>query len=326
MLPTLQANDWPADFPSPAIAAGLVMLVVGANLLVRGAVWVAVVLGMSRMTVGLTLVAMGTSMPELLVSVVAAHTGHSEIAMANVIGSNTANVLVIIGASAAIRAIVLEVRWFELAYMLVATALATVSFATDGGVTRLLSAAMVLMLVLFCWQLLARERQRGRPDGPSRERGTAGGWLLHLILIGGGLALLCYGAEWLVEGAVSIARSWGLSEAVIGMTIVAVGTSLPELATSAVAAWKGQPELAIGNVVGSNIFNVGGVLGLAGLLQPFPVDRAALGSLMVATAASAIALVLVLRLAKGVSRRIGVVFLLTYTGYVAYEVASAHPA
>ena len=326
MLPCLQANSWPTDVPALAICVGLTMLVFGANLLVRGAVWVAVTMGMSRMTVGLTLVAMGTSMPELLVSFIAARTGHSEIAMANVIGSNTANVLVIIGLAATIRAIHLSVKWLELGYMVLATALAGVSFVIEGGVTQLLSLSMVLMLVAFCWQLLARERRQGRPAEDPPARGTAGGWLLHLILVGGGLALLCYGAELLVEGAVSIARAWGMSEAVIGMTIIAVGTSLPELATSSVAAVQGQPEIAVGNVVGSNIFNVGGVLGIAGLLAPFPVHRDALGALMIATAVSALALVFVLRLQKGVSRGTGIVFVLAYGAYVAFEVVSQRPA
>jgi cation:H+ antiporter len=302
------------------------MLVVGANLLVRGAVWVAVTMGMSRMSVGLTLVAMGTSMPELLVSFIAARTGHSEIAMANVIGSNTANVLLIIGLAAAIRAIQLSVKWLELGYMVLATALAGVSFVIEGGVSRLLSASMVLMLVVFCAQLLARERQGGRLAEDPHTRRTAGAWLLHLTLIGGGLALLCYGASWLVEGAVSIAHAWGMSEAVIGMTIIAVGTSLPELATSAVAAMQGQPEIAVGNVVGSNIFNVGGVLGIAGLLAPFPVDRDALGSLMIATVVSALALVFVLRLQRGVSRPTGIVFVLAYSAYATFEVVSHRPA
>lgn len=326
MLPCLQANGWPTELPLPAMCAGLAMLVVGANLLVRGAVWVAVTIGMSRMSVGLTLVAMGTSMPELLVSLIAARTGHSEIAMANVIGSNTANVLVIIGLAAAIRAIHLSVKWLELGYMLLATALAGASFVIESGVTRLLSLSMVLMLVAFCSQLLARERQHGRPPEDPRARGTTSGWLLHLILIGAGLALLCYGAKWLVEGAVSIARAWGMSEAVIGMTIIAVGTSLPELATSSVAAMQGQPEIAIGNAVGSNIFNVGGVLGIAGLLAPFPVDRDALGSLMIATVVSALALVFVLRLQKGVSRPTGIVFVLAYGAYATFEVVSQRPS
>ncbi|MDO8349508.1 MAG: sodium:calcium antiporter [Planctomycetota bacterium] len=320
MFAFLQAPAWMADHPWLAIGAGLLCLVAGADLLVRGAVWVALVLGMSRMAVGLTLVAMGTSMPELMVSFTAARTGHSEIAMANVIGSNTANVLLIVGVAAVICAIHLRVKMLELGYMLVATALAGLPFLIDGGVTRWLSLCMVLMLVAFCWQLLRRERRTVRDAHDPGPRATVGGWLLHVLLIAAGLALLVYGAEWLVDGAVVLARGWGMSEAVIGMTIIAVGTSLPELATSAIAARKGQPEIAIGNVVGSNIFNVGAVLGIAGLLQPFPVDREALGRLMIATVVSALALVLALRLRNGVSRACGVIFLLAYAAFLAIEV------
>ena len=326
MFSSLQLPGWLADYPWPGIGAGLLLLVVGADLLVRGAVWIALVLGVSRMAVGLTLVAMGTSMPELLVSFTAARTGHSAIAMANVIGSNTANVLLIVGVAAVICAIELRVKRLELCYMLVATALAGMPFVIEGGVTRLLAAGMTLMVAMFCCQLLVRERRQAGHAQDPRPRATAFAWLLHVLLIGGGLILLAYGAEWLVAGAVVLSRSWGMSEAVIGMTIVAVGTSLPELATSAIAAKKGQPEIAIGNVVGSNIFNVGAVLGIAGLLQPFPVDREALGRLMVATVVSALALVLVLRLRNGISRPTGVVFLLAYGGYVAYEVVAAQPA
>lgn len=320
MLAVFPVPNWVADYPWPAIVAGLLCLVVGADLLVRGAVWVALVLGMSRMAVGLTLVAMGTSMPELLVSFTAARTGHSEIAMANVIGSNTANVFLIVGIAAAICAIHLRVQWLELVYLLVATMLAGLPFLIDGGVTRLLAAAMVLMVVVFCGQLLVRERCTARAAVDPPPPATVLGWLLHLLLLAAGLALLVYGAEWLVEGAVVLARGWGMSEAVIGMTIIAIGTSLPELATSVVAAKKCQPEIAVGNVIGSNIFNVGAVLGIAGLLQPFPVDRDSLGRLMIATAISALALVLVLRLRHGVSRTVGVLFLLAYAAFLAIEV------
>ncbi len=312
---------WSSDYPIVAILTGLVGLVAGADLLVRGAVWIALTLGMSRMAVGLTLVAMGTSLPELLVSFTAARNGNSEIAMANVIGSNTANVLLIIGVAASICAIRLQVRWYELVYMLIATALAAVPFVLTGEVSRPLSTVMVVMLALFCLGLLRRERTREEhPGHAAPPRATALGWVLHLGLLGAGFVLLAYSAEWLVDGAVAIASSLGMSEAVIGMTIVAIGTSLPELATSAVAAKKGQPEIAIGNVIGSNIFNVGSVLGVAGLLQPFPVDVDALGRLMIMTGASALLMVVVLRVSGGVSRLSGVVFLLIYAGFLAYEV------
>jgi cation:H+ antiporter len=321
MLASTLFTGWAGDYPLPAILAGLVLLVIGADVLVRGAVWIALMLGMSRMAVGLTLVAIGTSLPELLVSLTAARTGRSEIAMANVIGSNTANVLLIVGAAAAIRAIVLRPRKFELTYMLVATALAGVPFVVGGRLDTWLGIVMLVMLTMFCVQLLLRERaqRRNQPPAPTAPASTMG-WLLHVGLVAFGLAMLAYGAEWLVEGSATVAADLGLSEAIIGMTIVAVGTSLPELATSAVAAVRGQPEICIGNVVGSNIFNVGAVLGTAGVLQPFPVDTASLGRLMVVTVLSAIALVVVLRTRGVIGRGMGIVFLAAYVGFLGYEV------
>lgn len=313
--------DWAPDFPLLAILAGLVGLVVGADLLVRGAVWIALSFGMSHMAVGLTLVAMGTSLPELMVSLTAAQMGSNEIAMANVLGSNVANVLLIIGAAASLCAIRLKVRWFELLFLLLATALAAVPFVVTQAMSRPVAGAMVAMLVVFCGWLLRRERSGGdTPGHPRPPLPTLRGWVVHVALVAAGFALLAYGAEWLVDGAVVIAGSLGLSEAVIGMTVVAVGTSLPELATSVVAALRKQPEIAIGNVLGSNIFNVGAVLGVAALIRPFPVDVAALWPLMIATAVSAVALVVVLRAAAGVPRAVGTFFLLGYAGYLTFEV------
>ncbi len=320
MLATVQSSGWVADYPMPAIAVGLGLLVVGADLLVRGAVWIALVLGMSRMAVGLTLVAMGTSMPEFMVSFTAARTGHNAIAMANVIGSNTANVLLIVGIAAAIRAIHLRVGRLELTYLLLATALAGLPFVLGGQLTHLLAGLMVAMLVAFCWQLLRRERRSSAMPKEPGPRGSLLGWLLHLGAFAAGLAALVYASEWLVIGSARVALSLGMSEAMVGMTIVAIGTSLPELATSAVAARRGQPEIAIGNVIGSCIFNVGAVLGIAGVLQPFPVDTHALWRLMVATAVSAIALVLVLGVRLGVSRRVGWAFVAAYGAFLAGEV------
>ncbi len=316
------AAPWAAQHPATGLAAGLLLLIAGASTLVRGAVWIALVLGVSRMTVGLTLVAFGTSLPELLVSLTSAWHGASDIALANVIGSNTMNVLLIVGVSAAICPIRLAVDWLELGYMLVATALVGVTFAT-GMVDRPIAGAMVVMLALFCWQLVRRERRRGcdldaAHVGNAPPRATAAGWALHLALIAAGFLLLKFGAEWLIDSAVASARSLGLSDALIGMTIVAGGTSLPELATSALAAKKGHPEIAIGNVVGSNIFNVGSVLGCCGLIQPLPAQPTLL-PLMIATGISALWLVVLLRATNGVGRRSGAAFLLAYAGYIGWE-------
>lgn len=319
MLASLADPTWAADYPLPAIAVGLALLVGGADLLVRGAVWIALVLGMSRMAVGLTLVAIGTSMPELMVSISAARNGYAEIAMANVIGSNTANVLLIVGVTALIRSIRIQVKPMELGYMLLATALAGLPFLWGHEMSRPIGAAMVVMLIAFCAQLLHRERHLEGVGEGERPRGTFVGWLLNPAMFVAGLFALSYGAEWLVEGSVRIATSLGMSQAMVGMTIVAVGTSLPELATSAVAARKGQPEIAIGNVIGSNIFNVGAVLGVAGLLQPFQVEVGTLWRLMAMTALSALALVVLLRVRFGVSKAAGAAFTLVYVGYLAAE-------
>jgi cation:H+ antiporter len=325
MLALANSPSWTADYPLPAIAAGLGLLVGGASFLVRGAVWIALVLGLSRMAIGLTLVAMGTSMPELMVSLSAARSGHSAIAMANVIGSNTANVLLIVGVAAAIRAIHTEVRGLEVGYLLLATALAGVPFLVGAEVSRWLGAGMMVMLVAFCAQLLQRERRQRTTETGSRPASTASGWLLHLGLFAGGLLALVYGAEWLVDGSVSIAKSFGMSEALVGMTIVAVGTSLPELATSALAARRGESAIAIGNVIGSNIFNVGAVLGGAAVLQPFPVATGELWRLMVATAVSAVWLLAVLVGRFGVGRAMGITMLVAYFGYLALEVVLLPP-
>lgn len=314
------ATSWAGDLPALGILAGLVALVVGADLLVRGAVWVALVLGVSRMAVGLTLVAFGTSLPELLVSLTSAMRGNNDIAMANVIGSNAMNVLLIVGVAATIRAVRLGVDWLEIGYMLFATALAAVPFVLGTGVGRPLAGVMFAMVVLFCWQLLRRERRRVRQPDEHPIASSLRGWLVHLALIAIGLGMLKFGAEWLIDGSVATARHFGLSDALIGMTIVAGGTSLPELATSVVAARKGHPEIAIGNVLGSNIFNVGFVLGLCGLILPFPVDRDPLLALMWVTAGSALALALVLRLTSGVSRLAGISFLVAYGAFLAFEI------
>lgn len=322
MLAMLADNSWATEMPIVGILAGLVLLVIGAELLVRGAVWIALTLGISRMTVGLTLVAFGTSMPELLVSFTAASNGNSEIAMANVIGSNTFNILFIVGVAALICPIRLRVEMLELWYMLVATAMAAVPFVWGAVVGRPIAGVMVGMLVLFCTQLVMRERSKAgstadRPE--DHPRSTLVGWLIHLALVAVGLALLKFGADWLIEGSVAVAQSLGMSQALIGMTIVAGGTSLPELATSALAARKGQSEIAIGNIVGSNVFNVGTVLGISGLMKPFPVNVAELAALMIATAVSAIWLTVVLRARHGVSRAVGGAFLVSYVAYIGWE-------
>ncbi len=322
-----EVAQWITDLPYLAVVVGLAGLVIGAELLVRGAVWVALVLGMSRMAVGLTLVAIGTSLPELLVSLNAARKGEAGMALANVLGSNVSNTLLIVGATAAICAIRLQVRWLELNYMLIATAILGVPFVFGLGIEPIVSWLMLAMLIVFISQLMMRERKNRKANASAEERpaGTAIGWVLHVGLFIGGFYGLQYGANWLVDGAVVIAVDYGMSTELAGLTIVAVGTSLPELATSALAAIRSQPEICIGNILGSNIFNVGAVLGVAGLLQPFAVEPELWRS-MAWAAGSAILLVLVLRGSKGVPRLVGIGFVIAFAAFLTIEVLLQPPS
>jgi cation:H+ antiporter len=318
-VPTSWANEWPVF----GLLLGFVCLIGGANLLVRGAVWMALTLGMSRLTVGLTLVAFGTSAPELLVSLTSALQEENELAISNVLGSNNMNVLLIIGVTALIRPIHLRVDRMELAHMLFATGLLTLPFLFGFGITRPLAALMLTHLLVFCVLLLRRER-RGNVHtiSETKERRAAGAmaWVTNIATAVLGLALLTKGAEWLIEGAKVAAESLGMSKALIGATIVAGGTSLPELATSALAARKGHPEIAIGNVLGSNIFNVGSVLGVCGLIHPFPIAHSELTTVLWFAVGSAIWLAVLLRVNSGVGRRAGLLFMLAMCAYIVTDV------
>lgn len=320
MLLLAQGPTWASDLPILAVLVGLVGLVVGAELLVRGAVWIALTLGMSQMAVGLTLVSIGTSLPELLVTLTAAD-DHADLAMGNVMGSNVANILLIVGVTASIRAIKLSTRWFELSFLMVLTGLLCLPFF-GAFLARWQAAIMLTVLVVFVGQLLARERRERLALGVQDDRppANARGWLVHTLLLSAGFIVLAYSADWLVEGAAVVAENCGMSPNVVGLTVIAIGTSMPELATSAVAALRGQPEICIGNVIGSNIFNIGAVLGGAGLLKPFAFAPAFadLGVTVVAT----ILLVCVLRGAKGVPRLLGAAMALCYAGFLTFKVVT----
>jgi cation:H+ antiporter len=250
----------------------LVLLTGGAEFLVRGASAIATRLGLSELVVGLTVVAFGTSAPELAVSVKSALAGQGGIAMGNVIGSNIFNVAAILGISAMIcpLAVHLKIVRYDMPIMLAASALFAIMLMTGGGLLRweggLLFAALIAYLV---WSVVV-ERRTATPaeeklGGDTRVEMRL---LLAVGLVVAGLALLVFGARLLVDNATSIARRLGVGEAVIGLTIVAAGTSLPELATSVVAALRRQTDIAIGNIVGSNIFNILGIAGIAGLCAP----------------------------------------------------------
>jgi cation:H+ antiporter len=251
------------------VLLGLILLFVGGDALVRGAVALAVRLRMPPLLIGLTIVGFGTSMPELLVSVQAAFAGVPDIAVGNVVGSNTANILLILGLAMLIAPMPTRIAGLgrDLSVML-ASAFALAAVAWAGIMSASLGLAFFAALVAY----LAYSAITGRADTPDLAPDTAGSPVWKTLAIAGaGLAALIFGADFLVDGATRIARVMGLSDAVIGLTVVAVGTSLPELATSVASALRRQPEIAIGNVVGSNIFNILGILGITAMLSPIPV-------------------------------------------------------
>ena len=263
------------------ILAGIVLLAGGGELLVRGAASLARLARVTPAVIGLTIVAMGTSLPELVVSLVAGLRGQPDLALGNVVGSNIFNVGVIIGVAALVLPLVVHgnaVR-LEWPFMFVASCVALL-LARDGVVDRLEGGFFVIALVLFTLFVvrLARTQMRAEEALELEQEvvalaltGRLRGAVVDLGLIGIGMGLLVAGAQLLVEGAVSVAEHAGVSQRVIGLTIVAAGTSLPELATSLVAALRRHADIALANVIGSNIFNVLGILGVAALVRPLTV-------------------------------------------------------
>jgi cation:H+ antiporter len=254
-------------------AVGLGLLVAGGEFLVRGASGVAAAAGVSRLVIGLTIVAFGTSAPEMLVSVYASATGNPDIAVANVVGSNILNVLLILGACAVLRPLAVASRLIRVDVpVMIAVLLLLFALAVDGTVGRWDS----LLLLGGAITYIAVCLRQGRRDETLRQEvfmlvgcpASAGAraWAVSGVLIIVGLGFLVLGARWLVDGAVALARTLGVSDVIIGLTIVAAGTSMPEVATSIVATLRGERDIAIGNVIGSNIFNILGILGAAGLV------------------------------------------------------------
>ena len=291
---------------------GLAGLFFGGELLVRGASAIARSFRLSPMVIGLTIVGFGTSAPEMLVSVQAALAGSPAIAIGNVVGSNIANILLILGISAVIAPLIIPVRklWRDLGFMLLATAVIWVMLL-DGNVTRLDGLLLILGLVVF----LAVAFLTGKVEPEEDTSGDMPQWKAWAYTLGG-LVVLVIGARLLVDGATEIARGFGVSEAVIGLTIVAVGTSLPELATSVVAAIRKQTEIAVGNIVGSNIFNIFGILGTTALIAPIPSEARFAMVDMPWAAAAAIGLTVLAFLLGGLPRIAGALLLATYGGYL----------
>jgi cation:H+ antiporter len=321
------------------IFGGLVTLIVGAEMLVRGSVWIALALGVSKLTVGLTIVAFGTSAPELVVSVLDVAKPDSAgpvgaIALGNVFGSNIANIGLILGLTAVVREVPTtesKLR-FEAYWMILASILCMKPLVLQGRYTYLDGVVLLSLLGLFTVMLWHRERRKtnrkaddhlpvdiGIPDD-SPARAAPGRVILHVFLVALGLAGLFYGGQWLVAGCKGAARNLGMPESLIGATIVAVGTSLPELATAVVAARRGHPEIAVGNIVGSNVFNICMVLGACAVIRPLPVTFPEHGLRMSIGLVLAVVLGILLMRKTRISRRAGGILLVCYLGYLTAEV------
>jgi cation:H+ antiporter len=293
---------------------GLVALFFGGEYLVKGATGVARHFRLSPMVIGLTVVGFGTSAPELLVSLQAALEGQPAIAIGNVVGSNIANILLILGISALIAPLLIPVQklWRDFAFMLGATAILWWMLLGEM-ITRL--DGILLLAGLLVFLVVAFTTGKEEPDVNAEPLPAQ--WKAWAYTIGG-LVVLVIGARLLVDSAVTIARTFEIPEAVIGLTIVAVGTSLPEMATSVIAAIRKQTEIAVGNIVGSNIFNIFGILGLTAMISPIPAEpRFALVDMPWAMG-TAVALVVLAAVLKGLPRIGGAALLAGYAAYVAF--------
>lgn len=312
---------------------GLVALVVGADALVAGASRLAARVGISPLVVGLTVVAFGTSAPEFAVSLTGALQGQADLALGNVVGSNLFNVLLILGVTAVIAPLPVQRQLIrvDVPLMIGCSALCWL-FALDGTVGRLdgvlLAAGLLVYTAVLIWQSRREHAKAEAPASPP-ARGLADRIPVQLLLIAAGLALLVVGSRWLVGGAIALAESFGVSELVISLTIVAAGTSLPELATSALAAARGQRDIAVGNIVGSNIFNLLSVLGLTAAIAPDGVAVAPQALEFDIPAMAAVALLCLPLFMTGqiVTRWEGALLVALYVAYTAYLLLAAwhHP-
>lgn len=303
------------------LLGGLALLVLGAEFLIRGSSRLALRAGIPSLVVGLTIVAYGTSAPEMVVSAKAALAGQADLALGNVVGSNIFNVLFILGASALLASLLVSrpIIQREVPIMIGVSVLLWV-LALDGRVSRAEGVFLLLLLGAYTiFQVRLGLRQgNGHPVAVKSSTG------LNLLAIVGGLALLVLGARWFLDGSVQLARSAGLSELIIGLTIVAAGTSLPEVATSLLATWRGERDLAVGNVVGSNIFNILGVLGVAAVLgDGVAVSGAARAFDIPLMTAVALACLPIFFTGHVIARWEGIVFLFYYAAYTAFLVLDA---
>lgn len=304
------------------IIGSLVFLYFGANLLVRGAASLAERLGISALVVGLTVVSFGTGMPELIVSTQAAVDGYGGIAIGNVIGSNLSNIGLVLGLSALVYPLKAQLQLIRIdTPIMLLTAIAFLLVFLDHRIGRIEGAVFIAVLAIYTtFKVIQSKKEKQREilkdiekTVPKRSRH----WGVDLLLFIAGLGLLIIGSRFLVENAVGLARMIGLNEAVIGLTIVSIGTSMPELAISIVAAFRKQPDIAIGNVIGSNIFNVLGIIGVSSLIRPVSSPDISLVDMLVMIGMSLLLLPFI-KTGYTLQRWEGGLLLTIYVGYIVY--------
>lgn len=309
---------------------GFIILIKGADLLVEGASSIAARFNIPSLVIGLTIVAFGTSAPELFVNLIASFNGNTDIAIGNVLGSNIANVLLILGVAAIIYPLSVQSStvWKEIPFSLLAAVALWVlanDVMLDGDAGSFIGRTDGIILLLFFSIFMVYVFEISFRHKPAEEEIAVGRLSItkSVVFIVAGLAGLVFGGKWIVEGAIHIANLLGVSESLIGLTVVAVGTSLPELATSAVAAYRKNVDIAVGNVVGSNIFNIFLVLGTSATIKPLPFKPASNFDMFVVMFSSAL---LFAFLFVGKRHRIerwqGIMFLVFYVAYTAYLITA----
>ncbi|CRX37713.1 calcium/sodium antiporter [Estrella lausannensis] len=311
---------------------GLIALIGGAELLVRAASRLAALLGVPPLIIGLTIVAIGTSSPELAISIKASLTNHPDLVIGNCLGSNICNILLILGIAAIIKPLIVtrEVVWTEVPIMVGAHIL-VLALSLNGVITRLNSLFLVICCLCYILFVIVRGWSEREPRDEELMRYSSKKIRLpvevskQLGYFSAGLLFCLLGAEWMTNGAVALARDLGVSELMIGLTIVAFGTSLPELVTSLLASIRGQGEIGIGNIIGSCIFNILGIIGVSGVISPQGIavaESALLFDLPVAIACS-ISCLPIFFTGHRISRWEGIIFLIYYVAYISYLILSA---
>lgn len=307
---------------------GFVFLIKGADLLVEGATSIGKRLNISSIVIGLTIVSFGTSLPELLVNLIASYNDNPDIGVGNVLGSNIANILLILGVSALINPLPItkNTYFIEVPFSLTATLLvgflanaAIFGSTNDYVISRPDGIILLFFFVLFMGYvyIVSKQRKAEFSSGEYKEMS----WAKSIVLILIGMVGLYFGGQWVVDGAIVIAKNLGMSDAFIGLTVIAIGTSLPELVTSAVAAFKKDTDIAVGNVVGSNIFNLLWILGLSATIKPIPYSVISNSDIfMIIASSTALILAVVVGKRPIISRWEGFFFLVAYVWYISFLV------